>query len=375
MTTQIRGTLQAPRIEARAFATGATAAAGQVSALTELANDCAGGNPAQRMTVPFDATHTTSPDAYNTFYVPTVVARFLRVQLVALSESTTGTIDTSIAVQLSITDSASNLVAWTDPSIPAALAGVAQTASFGNAMPLRWQSNATWNVSWLDIDALVLAGLVIANAPWVFHWAITNNANSHGRLGIIQVEERARFVVDESESFGQIPSDYLPRNLVVDGSPDGLERLWQTVRVGNISGLRTYHCMCRWESDPWVISSGSYVTFGGSDEESGGVPAAYRVRPRKMRGTSACPVRFCVRYKFSGGSAGATATVLLSTGGTSHTLVVTWADNTDWHDSALQTGATLSNASTEDRLHWTAKVSGATSVSICSRLVVEAPTP
>ena len=374
MSTGLRATLITPPVEARSFATGMTAAASAPSSLAELANDAAGGHPAQRMTVGVVANDGVTFDRFvSTYYIASGAARFLRINVASESAYSAGLL-TWLTVGLAIQDSAGNTVLASSSAIPRGLKNdVDFNAWFNGAAAPRFASGQR-PVLWLDVAELIAAGLVAANAPWRFAWSISMH-DAYSFLRGITVEERSQFLIDDSVGFGQVPSDYLPRGAVVDGTVTGLQRLWETVRGGLMANLRTYHSMCRPLDDAWLVTSTSLAPFGG-DEESSGVAARYRVRPRKMRGTTPCPVSFVVRYKFTGGGAGDTAQVKLTTGGTSHTLSLTWADNTTWHDSTLATGATLDTTGAHDDLSWTAKVSnGASTLHVCARAVFDNPSP
>jgi hypothetical protein len=363
MTTAPRQ-LTTPRLEARQFAVRVTAAASHASTLAELANDAAGGHPSQRMTVPrLDATAVV-----HTYWLPTVVPRFLRV--VALVTASDVTLLGSVVLKLSITDSLGGTVAFSAPEIPDGLdGGSALRSSYSTTYPSRLGSGGRGE--WLlDVDALDAAGLDLAATWWRFAWSAT--VTSPCVLEYLAVDEVPRFLVDDAETFGQLGATaYRPRGIVVDGSPLGLQRLWPTVRTGLLLGLRTYHCTLKPENDPWLVTSTSLTTFGGSDQETAGVSAVYRVRPRAMRAGVDTRVRFILRYKLSGASPGDTATVRLTTGAGTFDAVLTDVTAT-WVDSAWTT-ATL-DAVTEDRLVWSAKVSnGASTLRVITRVVVDYP--
>jgi hypothetical protein len=363
MTTAPR-ILSTPRLEARAFAVGLTARSSQVEALRDLACDAASGHPSQRMTLP----RITSTSIYHTYWSPTAVPRWLRVEALFTSSSVTSI--NGVSLKLGITDDLGGAVVYTDPEIPDGLDGSVNFVSgYTTANPSRLGAGnrQTWL---LDIDALVAAGLSLAAGSWRFAW--TPTVTSPGEIECLAVDEVPRFAVDDAETFGQIPGVYLPRGLVKAGSPLGLQRLWATVRVGLVSGLRTYHSMARAENDPWLVTATSLASFGGSDEESAGVPMSYRVRPRAMRAGVDTPVKFLIRYKITAAVGGDTATVRLTTGAGAYDVVLTdvsaaWAEST-WTTAALDAAAT-------DTLTWTAKVSnGASTLHVIARPVVDAPT-
>jgi hypothetical protein len=373
MSAGLRPQLQSPPIEARSFATGTTAAASAVASLAELANDAAGGHPAQRMTLGKIVNDGATFDRFaSTYYIASGAARFLRVCFEVESAYSAG-LQTWLTMGLTIQDSAGNTVASASSAIPYGLKNdVDYSAWFNGASAPRFASGQR-PVLWLDVEALITAGLVAASAPWRFAWTISMH-DAYAFLRGLQVEERSTFLIDEAEPFGQLPGDYRPRDAVVDGTPGGLQRLWQTVRPGLMANLRTYHGMARADTDPWLVSATSFAAFGS--DTVNGAAAAYRVRGRRMRGTTACPVRWCILYKFSGGSAAQTGTVKLTTGTGSTTVTVTWADNTTWYTSALVTGASLDNTTTHDELVWTGEVSTSGPIlQIAARYVFDDPSP
>lgn len=365
MTTAPRS-LVTPRVEARTYAVRVTAAASHASTLAELANDAAGGHPSQRMTVPrLDAAGTS---ILHTHWIPTVVPRYLRVS--ALVTANTAALTGGVTIKLAIADSLGGSVAYTAPEIPDGLdGGVTMQSAYSPAYPSRLGNGD--RRSWLlDVDALVTAGLSLSATWWRFAWTVA--VSSPGELEHLAVEEVPRFAVNDTETFGQLgPTAYRPRGIVVAGSPLGLPRLWATTRVGLVLGMRTYHCTLKPESDPWLVTSTAFATFGGSDEETAGVAAVYRVRPRAMRASVATRVRYILRYKITAAAPGDTATVRLTTG--AGTYDATLSDITGaWADSAWTT-ATLA-AGTEDRIVWSAKVSnGASTLHVVTRVVVDYP--
>lgn len=361
MTTETRS-LSTPRVEARSFAVGTTARAAHPSALSDLANDAAGGHPAQRMTL----RRVVSSGVYHTHWIPTAVPKFLRVT--ALFTSSAVSFTNGVHVKLDITDGTTTVV-YTDPEVPPGLQGdVNHTSGYSTSQPSRLGAGArgTWT---LDVDALVTAGLSLTATAWRFIWTLI--VTSPGELEHLTIDELPRFAVDDSEDFGQVQGTYLPRGIVRDGSPLGLPRLWETTRVGLMLGLRTYHSLARPEGDPWLVTSTAFGTFGGSDEESAGVPARYIVRPRAMRASTTTRVRYLIRYKITGASPGDTATVRLTTGVTTYDVVLTDVSGS-WAESAWTT-ARLAAAAT-DELTWLAKVSnGASTLRVIARPVIDYP--
>jgi hypothetical protein len=364
MTREAR-TLSTPRLEARTFAVGLTAAASHASALAELCNDAASGHPSQRMTLP----RCVADAVLHTYWFPTIVPRWLRV--VALFTSSTPTIANGATIKLSVSDDTGFTVLFSDPEIPDGLdGGVPYVSGYSTSDPSRLGAGnrQTW---FLDVAALVAAGLDDASVWWRFKWVV--DVTSPGELESLTVDEVPRFAVDDAEAYGQIGTTaYRPRGLVVDGSPLGLPRLWETARVGIAAGIRTYHGMCRDESDPWLCTSTSFAAFG-SDSESAGVAAVYRVRPSAFRPAIKTPVRFVLRYKITGATGGDTATVRLTTGAGTFDATLTDVSG-GWAESTV-TAAQLDNVA-EDRVTWKAKVSnGASTLRLITRCLVDDPAP
>lgn len=360
MTIRAR-TLGTPRLEARTFAVGVTAASSHPSGLADLANDAASGHPGQRMTVG----RLAATGVYFTHWIPTEVPRWLRVEALFTSSA-----PTSNGVKLTLQiDDGSFTVLYTDPEIPDGLKGnVSHVSGYATSTLSRLGAGnrQTW---FLDVDALVAAGLSLAAVVWRFQW--TAVVTSPAEVELITVEEVPRFSVDSTEAFGQLPGSYLPRGIVADGSPAGLQRIWQTARVGLMSGLRTYHSMVRPEADAWLCTSTSFATFGGSDEEAAGVPAKHRVRPRAMRPGVDTRVRYLIRYKLASAVGGDTATVRLTTGAGSYDVTLTDTSGS-WAESAFTTAYLLAGA--EDTIEWQAKVSnGASTLHAIARPVFDYP--
>ena len=362
MTTQDRR-LGTPRLVASAFAVGTTARAMQARALAELCNDAATGHPAQR----FGFGRTVVSAVRHTHWLPNAIPRWLRVQALFTSAAVTGN---GASLELSITDGTTT-VAPPDPEIPGGLNGVPDHISgYATSTPSRLGAGQlqTW---YLDVDALVAAGLSRTADWWRFTWTI--GITSPAEIEWLCVDELPRWLVDDGADFGQIPSVYFAQGLVVDGTPNGLQRLHETARYGLTDGVSTYHCLGRPEADAWTISSTSLVPFGGSDEEASGVAARYEVRPKQMRAGVNARVRFLVRYRINGASPGDTAQVRLTTGAGNYDVTLTTLGA--WAESAWTT-AYLSVSGAFDTLYFRAKVSnGASTLLISARLVIDYPDP
>lgn len=365
MTTQALDALTTPRLEARTFAVQVTARGAHPTTLATLANDAASGHPSQRITFP----RTVSDGVFSGYWIPTTVPRYLRVE--ALVTSQTPTISASTKLALSLADSLGGAVPSSDASIPVGLKGTEDhISSYSTAAPSRLGD--AFRLEWyLDVEELIAAGLDLAAAWWRFDLDV--DVTTPSELELFHVEELPRYLIDDAEDFGQVlrPAPYAPRGNVVDGSPGGLQRLWPTIRTGLMLGLRTYHSTMKPDADPWLITSTSFATFGGSDEESSGVPAKYRVRPRTMRPGVDTRVRYLIRYQITGATGGDTATVRLTTGAGTYDVVLT--DVTGSLTECAWTVAYLDEGA-EDSLFWLAKVSnGASTLKVVARPVIDHP--
>lgn len=359
MTTAPR-TLTTPALEAQTFAIRRTARASHPHALADLANDAAGGHPAQRATI----TRTTG-GTFQLFYQPTTVARFLRVTAVVAQNGSSYTAGHAATLDLSVRDGTST-VASSDASIPYGLkADVGhRPAAVGLFWTVSGANELTW---WLDVDELVAAGL---DASLLWRLTVVVACDATVAVELVQVEEAPRMLVDTAEAWGQIPTDYQPRGLIQDGA-NGLQRIGTTARVARVEGIRTYHALVVPESAPWTITSTSFAAWPG-DTESAGVARKWIVRARKIRGTaSECRARYVIRYRTAGMAGADKATVRLHTGsaGTPYDLDLTDLTGA-WTTSSAKT--VYLPVSGDTTLYWEAKVT-AGSCEIVARPVYDYP--
>jgi hypothetical protein len=352
--------LTTPALEAQTFAVRRTCRASHPHALADLANDAAGGHPAQRATI----TRTTG-GTFHLFYQPTTVARFLRVTAVVAQNGSSYTAGHAATLDVSVTDGTTT-VASSDASIPYGLkADVGhRPAAVGLFWTVSGANELTW---WLDVDELVTAGLD-ASLLWRLRVVIACDATV--AVELVQLEEAPRMLVDTAESWGQIPTDYQPRSLIQSGS-SGLTRIGTTARVARVEGIRTYHALVVPESAPWTITSTSFAAWPG-DTESAGVARKWFVRARAIRGTaSECRARYVIRYRCLGMSGADKATVRLHTGGTGTPFALDLTDLTgSWVTSTEKTIYLPTSA--EVQLYWEAKVT-AGSCEIVARPVQDYP--
>jgi hypothetical protein len=361
MTTEPR-ILFTPRVESQAFASGTTARAHHGYVLAELVNDATGGHPGQR----FGIGQRTAGGTYHWFYRRTTVARHLVVRAVVATNGGTYTAGHGAVLTLTVTDG-TNTVSTT-PTIPPGLDG-GDTWQPINTTALRTETFAHYEWT-MSLDAL--AATLTASDNWRVKLVATVGATAF--LESFQAEELPRWLVDTADSYGQIPTDYLPRGVIRDGAT-GLQRIWATARVGYTDALRTYHAQVRPEADPWSsTSTAAYEPLGG-DIESGTTPITYVCRPRRMRGTTRCKVRWRLRYRTVGmSSVSHTASVQLLTGHASSPFAVTLADTAGtWTDTAAQTAYLITDGTDRlDTISFLAKTQSGT-LEVSSRWVADDP--
>lgn len=347
MSTQPRS-LTTPSLEAQTFAVRRTCRASHPHALADLANDAAGGHPAQRATI----TRTTG-GTFQLFYQPTTVARFLRMTATVAQNGSSYTAGHAATFDLSVSDGTTS-VASSDASIPYGLkADVGhRPAAVGLFWTVSGANELTW---WLDVDELVGAGLD-ASLLWRLQVVIACGATV--AVELLQLEEAPRMLVDTAESWGQIPTDYQPRSIIQSGA-SGLPRIGTTARVARVEGLRTYHALVVPQSAPWTITSTSFAAMPG-DTESAGVARKWIVRARKIRGTvSECRARYVIRYRNLSMSGADKATVRLYTGAATASYDLDLTDLSGaWVTSSTRT--IYLPVSGDATLYWEAKVTAGT---------------
>lgn len=363
MSTQPR-ILITPRVESLAFASTSTARASHPSTLAELADDAAGGHVGQRMTLG----RVTGTGAYAWYYWPSN-ARHL---VVRASVSARGTYSTGHAVALALTATdGTHTAATAADGIPDDIGGSGSTLLFpavgAETLP-RAQSLAhyEWTIS---VEAL--ASVLTAGDEWRVDVAVTCDATVY--LEHLQIEELPRWLVDDAESYGQLPQVYLPRGLVVDGTPLGLPRLGETLRAAYFGSLRTYHAMTRARATPWSTTSSTWTTLA-QDVEPGTGPVSYAARGRRLRSGTDVRVRWRVRYRITGASVGDVAQLRLVTGASGSPYAATLTDVSGlWTDLRTKTAyLKTSGVDRFDALHWQARTDAGT-LQLHARTVVDHP--
>lgn len=337
-----------PPLAAQTFATRRTARSAHPFVLADLANDAAGGHLGQRWTL-----SRTEATVRHWFYESASNARFLDALATVSNKGSTWTDGNAVTLALEITDGTATASAGAD-GIPDGLRGdrdlpPAPIAAY--AARLRSMTQHRWT---LDLDAL--RGLLAASTRWRF--TLTVAADPTCYLEGFQVVELPRLAVDTGDAYGQLPQDYLPRGLVVDGAR-GLARLGATLEDAHDGSLRTYHAATRDEGAPLSTTSATYAPLAG-DSEPGGAAVRYVTRSRRVKGDAGARVRFRCRYRVTGGGGAATGGLRLTSGVASYDLALTDTSGA-WVDSAVETARLKTDGTNYlDTLTWAGKVSAGT---------------
>lgn len=339
-----------PGLDVQAFASRATARSVHPFTLAELANDAAGGHVGQRW-----ALSRRESGTFHGFYESDSTAEWLVVRAV-LSRKGTAVLTDTTTLALTVTDGTSTASTLAD-GIPDGLRG-----DRGLVLP----SGAVWmprhealGVHRWVISLAELRAVLTASTRWRLSLVVATGTTHY--VESFTVEEAARFAVDTADAFGQPPQSYLPRGQVVDGNPGGLPRIGATLEAAFDRSRRTYYARSVDESTPWSTTSTSYAALSG-DSEPGGASVQTITRGRRLRSGTDCRVRFRVRYRLVGATAGDTAAIRLHTGGSGSPAALVLADTAGaWADSDLGV-AYLKTSGTDylDTLYWTAKTTSGT---------------
>lgn len=349
VVTTTRRNLSTPVVRSHTMATRRTARGHHGFALADIANDAAGGHTAQRAVV-----HRNTGGVFTLLYDPRTTARLIEIEVVASWRGDYVPPD-GVTAKLSLRGGAGT-VSPASTHVPHGLKGSIPVApALGSAGRLASLGASTF---YLDRDALVTAGLS-ASDVWRLEIEVSCGATAYCEG--IYLREVARFVVDDSQSYGELPQRYLPR-AVID---DNLRRIGSTLEAAYDLGRRTYHSTTVALASPLSTTSTVFAALPGALSESSGVPAVWRVRPRRIRG--APRVLACVLYRTSSGGDGA---LRVTTGAHATPFDVTLpATSGAW---SLATGhATLADADT-DTMAFTAKVDSGT-IDIATLNVVDDP--
>ena len=343
MTTRHRD-LTTPALYSQTRHSRATAQASQSSALAELANDAAGGHPAQRATV-----LRTIGGAFHCFIWPDTTAIYYAVRVTASWK--TAPVFNASTVTLAVTDGTTTVGPGASPYLPRDLLAPISPGVSG----ARLDDFAT-RVAYVQRDALVAAGLSLA-VPWRFTFVVTTVATY---VEAIEIAEVSRFATDTADTYGADPDYYQPRSII----DDNVVSIGATLEAAYDLQRRTYHAVSLDEAAPDSVTATSYAPIPGSQLESAGVASRWEVRPRLMGGVP--EVQFGVRYRTTGANTG---DVQITTGAGTYTLAL---PTTGGVFADLFTGVGYLAQASVDEISWAAQTSAGT-LKIASYWIVETP--
>ncbi len=342
--------LNAPAVWSQPRASLRTAQASHAFDAADLATDAASGHPGQRATILRNAGGT-----FHCFWHPTTTTRFLEVA-VTIAPKVAWVVPDGVTVDLAVTDGAATVSGST--AIPSVFRSAAVTHWPG--LDLSRASSSHRIVGHLDRTAL--DATLDATLPWRLTFVLTATGTGSACVEAVEVAEMSRFAVDSAESYGEIPSTYLPRSIITDA----LSRTGATLEAAYDLNRRTYHALSLEEGSPDVVTAASWAAIPGSQTIAGSTAAAWKVHPRRIFGDPA--VLFGVRYKTSGATAG---DVRITTGAGTYALALPGTSGA-WADLLTGAGALLDASA--DTITWEAQV-GAGTLSIASYWVVDDPQP
>ncbi len=343
MTTRHRD-LTTPVLYSQTRHSRATAQASQSSALAELANDAAGGHPAQRATV-----RRTIGGTFHCFIWPDTTAIYYAVRVTASWK--TAPVFNASTVTLAVTDGTTTVGPGASPYLPRDLLAPISPGVSG----ARLDDFAT-RVAYVQRDALVAAGLSLA-VPWRFTFVVTTVATY---VEAIEIAEVSRFATDTADTYGADPDYYQPRSII----DDNVVSIGATLEAAYDLQRRTYHAVSLDEAAPDSVTATSYAPIPGSQLESAGVASRWEVRPRLMGGVP--EVQFGVRYRTTGANTG---DVQITTGAGTYTLAL---PTTGGVFADLFTGVGYLAQASVDEISWAAQTSAGT-LKIASYWIVETP--
>lgn len=343
MTTRSRD-LTTPALFSQTRPSRGTAQASQSSALAELANDAAGGHPAQRATI-----LRTVGGTFHCYLWPDTTAIYYAVRVTASWK--TAPVFNASSVTLAVTDGTTTVGPGASVYLPRNLLAPIQPGLSG----ARLDDFETREV-YVQRDSLVTAGLS-PSVPWRFTFVVTTVATY---VEAIEIAEVSRFATDTADTYGADPDYYQPRSII----DDNVVAIGATLEAAHDLQRRTYHAVSLDEGAHDDVTSGTYAPIPGSQLESAGVASRWQVRPRLMGGVPT--VQFGVRYRTTGMHTGG---VRITTGAGTYTLTLPTTSGA-WVDDFTGVGY-LAPTST-DEIYWEA-FSSAGSLSITSYWIVETP--
>ena len=343
MTTRSRD-LTTPALYSQTRPSRGTVQASQSSALAEIANDAAGGHPAQRATVLRNEGGT-----FHCFLWPDTTAIYYAVRVTASWK--TAPVFNASTVTLAVTDGTTTVGPGASVYLPRALLAPIHPGVSG----ARLDDFETREV-YVQRDSLVAAGLS-PSVPWRFTFVVTTSATY---VEAIEIAEVSRFATDTADTYGADPDYYQPRAII----DDNVVAIGATLEAAYDLQRRTYHAVSLDEAGPDSVTAASYAPIPGSQLESAGVASRWEVRPRLMGGVPG--VQFGVRYRTTGVNTG---DVRITTGAGTYTLAL---PTTGGAFVDLFTGVGYLAQATTDEIFWEAQSSAGT-LKIASYWIIETP--
>ena len=343
MTTRHRD-LTTPVLYSQTRPSRGTAQASQSAALAELANDAAGGHPAQRATV-----LRTIGGTFHCFIWPDTTAIYYAVRVTASWK--TAPVFNASTVTLAVTDGTTTVGPGASPYLPRDLLAPISPGVSGARL-----DDFTTRTVYVQRDSLVAAGLS-PSVPWRFTFVVSTVATY---VEAIEIAEVSRFATDTADTYGADPDYYQPRSII----DDNVVSIGATLEAAYDLQRRTYHAVSLDEAAPDSVTATSYAPIPGSQLESAGVATLWEVRPRLMGGVPT--VQFGVRYRTTGAHTGG---VRITTGAGTYSITLPTTGGA-WVDDFTGVGY-LAQAAT-DEIHWDA-FSSAGTLSIASYWIVETP--
>lgn len=340
--------LNAPAVWSQPRASLRTAQASHAFDVADLANDAASGHPGQRATI-----LRSTGGTFHCFWHPVSTARFLEVA-VTVAPKGTWTVPDGVTVNLSVTDGTATVTAST------AIPSVFRSAAITHPPGLDASRAASSNRIIGHLDRAALDATLDATLPWRLTFALVCTGTGTACVEAVEVAEVARFALDSTETYGDIPSTYLPRGVITSA----LSRTGATLEAAYDLNRRTYQSISLEEGTPDAVTAAAWAAIPGSQTVTGTTAAAWKVRPRRILGTPA--ILFGVRYKTSGATAG---DVRITTSVGTYTLALPGTSGA-WAD--VLTGAGFLADAATDTITWEAQV-GAGTLSIASYLVIDDP--
>ena len=344
MTTRSRD-LTTPALYSQTRPSRGTAQASQSSALAELANDAAGGHPAQRARVDRRITGT-----FHCYIWPDTTAIYYAVRITVSWKVEPAIVNTA-TVTLAVTDGTTTVGPGASVYLPRDL----QYDHFPGMSGARLDDFETRAV-FVQRDSLVAAGLS-PSVPWRFTFVVTTSGTY---VEAIEIAEVSRFATDTADTYGADPDYYQPRSII----DDNVVAIGATLEAALDLQRRTYHAVSLDEGAHDDVTSGTYAPIPGSQLESAGVASRWEVRPRLMGGVP--EVQFGVRYRTTGSHTGG---VRITTGAGTYTLTLPTTSGA-WVDDF--TGVGYLAQTTTDEIYWEA-FSSAGTMHITSYWIVETP--